>query len=117
MFLRSVILSVAIAAGAFSVTSVGAAGLDKLHKQAVEGGRMCMTSHWHFMSSGAWRSQAAAMAVAQRGWERFTGAEYGAAWGSLKNAAGVDYGCAATTSHRGQQQWSCNLKARPCRAL
>lgn len=105
-----------VLAAALPAASGGAAGLDKLHKQAVEGGRMCMTSHWHFMSSGAWRTKAEAMAVARRGWERFTGAEYGAAWGSLKRAAGVDYGCAAGASARGQQ-WSCNLKARPCRAL
>ncbi len=96
--------------------ATAAAGLDKLHKQAVEGGRMCMSGHYHFMSSGAWPMRAQAMAVARRGWERFTAAEYGAAWADLRTAASVDYGCAASPSRRGEQ-WSCNLKARPCRRL
>jgi hypothetical protein len=101
---------------ALAMASPADAGLDKLHRQAVEGGRMCMTSHHHFMSSGTWPSKAQAMGVARRGWERFTAAEYGPRWGSLALAGGVDYGCAAGRSHRGAT-WSCNLKARPCRKL
>lgn len=96
--------------------SAKAGVLDRLHDQAVEGGRMCFPTHWHFNSSGAWHTQAEAMAVARRGWERFTETEYGEQWGSLRLAAGTDYGCSIGATPRGQM-WSCNLKARPCRKL
>lgn len=60
------------------------AGLDRLHEQAVEDGRLCMVDHYHFMSSGAWPSQDMAMATATRRWESFTSTEYGREWGSHK---------------------------------
>lgn len=90
------------------------AGLDKLHRQAVEDGRVCMTSHRHFTSSGAWPSEAMARATATRRWESFTAAEYGRAWGSLTNAASVTWKCGESKGRRGLQ-FSCELSARPCR--
>lgn len=90
------------------------AGLDRLHEQAVEDGRLCMVDHYHFMSSGAWPSQDMAMATATRRWESFTSTEYGREWGSLKRAASVTWKCAQRDSRRGPQV-SCDLAARPCR--
>lgn len=90
------------------------AGLDKLHKQRVEGGRVCFIDHWHYKASGAWPSKAEAQAAASKSWSRFTGAEYGPQWGDLRNAAEVGMECGSVAGHRGPT-WSCNLKARPCR--
>ncbi|MGD9784694.1 MAG: hypothetical protein AB7E80_01485 [Hyphomicrobiaceae bacterium] len=116
MFLR---VSAVVAAGALLATVTvpsHANGLDKLHKQAREGGRTCMIGHYHFGSSGPWSSKAQAMAVAKRSWERFTAGEYGPAWGSLRLAGSVGYACGSSKSARGTL-WSCELKARPCRKL
>lgn len=90
------------------------AGLDRLHKQAVEDGRLCMIDHHHFISSGAWPSRDMAMATATRRWESFTRTEYGRPWGSLAKAADVTWKCSARDSRRGPQV-SCELAARPCR--
>lgn len=90
------------------------AGLDKLHKQRVEGGRVCMSNHWHYKSSGAWPSRDMAHARVIQSWSRFTAAEYGAAWSDVRLAADVKLDCAATDTHR-RTMWSCTLAARPCR--
>lgn len=90
------------------------AGLDKLHKQRVEGGRVCFIDHWHYKSSGAWPTKAEAEAAATKSWNRFTSAEYGAPWGEVRLAAEASMDCASATGNRGPS-WSCNLKARPCR--
>ncbi len=99
-----------------AVTMAGAAeaGLDRLHKQRIEGGRLCMIDRWHYKSSSAWPTRAAAEATVRASWRRFTAAEYGAAWGDPALAADAHLDCAAARGARGDT-WSCNLKARPCR--
>lgn len=113
MFSRIVISGVLLGLLSGISASTVQAGVDKLHKQSVERGLVCMSKHYHFVASGAWPSKAQAMATAKRRWERFTGLEYGRAWGSLKIAGSVTWSCGASKSHRGTQ-WSCDLKARPC---
>ncbi len=90
------------------------AGLDRMHKQAVEDGRVCMVDHHHFISSGAWPSRDMAMDTATRRWESFTAAEYGREWGKLTKAASITWKCAAHDGRRGSQV-ACELSARPCR--
>lgn len=106
------VLAIGLAAG-IGATSAEA-GLDKLHKQHVEGGRTCMIDHWHYKSSGAWPTRAAAEAAVAKSWSRFTAAEYGAQWGDVRIAAAASLQCSSEVGHRGPS-WSCNLKARPCR--
>lgn len=115
MFSRSPIVLASVLVASMA-SHASAQGLDRLHKQAVEGHRMCMKSHYHYMSSGAWPSKAMAMATAKRRWEGFTATEYGRSWGALRHAASVAWACGSVTTHRGMQ-WSCELKARPCRPL
>jgi hypothetical protein len=105
---------VAAAMGVAAATAPAVAGLDKLHKQRAEGGRVCFSDHWHFKSSGAWPTRAEAESAVLASWRRFTAAEYGAAWGDPGTAAGAKMECASGTNSRGAT-WSCNFKARPCR--
>lgn len=107
------IVSASSISAALGVTAAQA-GLDKLHKQRVEGGRTCMIDHWHYKSSGAWPTKDAAVSAAIKSWNRFTSAEYGAPWGDVRLAAGVSFECAPASGSRGVS-WTCNLKARPCR--
>lgn len=109
----------ATAAVAIAMAGAAEAGLDRLHTQRIEGGRLCMTDHWHYKSSGAWPTRAAAEATVRASWRRFTAAEYGAAWGDPTLAADARLDCvqgsgAPASGGRGET-WSCNLKARPCR--
>lgn len=109
---RTLILAAALMLGP-SVTATHA-GLDKLHKQRAEDGRVCMIDHWHYKSSGAWPTKAAAEAVVAKSWSRFTAAEYGPQWGDVRIAASVSMACSSAAGNRGVS-WTCNLKARPCR--
>lgn len=84
-------------------------GLDKLHAQAREGGRTCMTEHEHG-GEGSLPSKKGASEAAARHWESFTVWEYGKAWGSYRLAAGKKMECAA-----GGAGWVCKTAARPCR--
>lgn len=114
--MHKVPMAVALAAAAvYTLFGTPAeAGLDKLHKQHAEGGRVCFVSHWHYKSSGAWATKDQAVAAVSRSWSRFTGAEYGARWANLGVAAGKQLNCAQSTGSRGAF-WTCDLKARPCR--
>lgn len=114
MFMRIPVLSGPILFMAAVAGPAMAGGLDGLHKKAVEGGRLCMSDHYHFSSSGTWPDRSMAKKAAARSWERFTEAEYGRAWAQLSRASSVDFACATAPSRRGPT-WSCELKARPCR--
>ena len=105
MFTGFVFAAVAIAgAGAAS-----AQGLDGLHDQRVEGGRVCMSDHTHAGSgSGATRQLAEREAAAS--YTSFTALEYGDAWGSWRLAAGRTTNCSQSGG-----SWSCSIEARPCR--
>ena len=54
-------------------------GLAEMHALRREGGRTCMSDHFHSGSSSGQRSRAAAE-TAPRSWADFTALEYGSDW-------------------------------------
>jgi hypothetical protein len=85
-------------------------GVASIHALRREGGRLCMADHWHFGSSGAQASRAAAQRLAIRSWAEFTDLEYGSDWARFGRAAGQRLKCS-----RSSAGWYCDAEARPCR--
>jgi len=85
-------------------------GLAAMHAMRREGGRLCMSDHWHYGSSGSQGSKAAAQRAAIASWQDFTDLEYGRAWARFSRAASKKIGCS-----RGGAGWTCDAEARPCR--
>jgi hypothetical protein len=85
-------------------------GLDILHEQRREGGRICMSDHFHSGSSSGQPSQKIAVANAIRDWAGFTAWEYGTPWGSWNLAASKTTNCDG-----GGSNWTCTVEARPCK--
>lgn len=106
----------ALVLSAVAVTSVvipasGAeTGMAAMHAMRREGGRLCMSDHWHYGSSGAQSTKAAAQRAAIASWQDFTDLEYGRAWARFSRAASRKMGCS-----RNSAGWSCDAEARPCR--
>ena len=106
-------LTAASAAAVLTLASLPAVaqstGLDGLHDKRREGGRVCFTDHFHDGSgSGANKKQAEIAAI--QSWSDFTSWEYGAAWGSFRNAASKSLKCSGTPG-----SMTCSVSARPCR--
>ena len=100
-----------------AVTSLGVpatfadeTGLASMHAWRRERGRICMSDHWHYGSSGAQRSKRVAQRAAIRSWQDFTNLEYGSHWARYGRAAGRKMGCSRSASG-----WSCDVEARPCK--
>ena len=91
------------------VGSASAQGLDGLHDQRVEGGKVCFSEHSH-AGNGSGATRAAAERDAAGSWEGFTALEYGNLWGSFRLAAGKTMNCSQSGG-----SWSCYTEARPCR--
>lgn len=81
-----------------------------LHDVRREGGRLCLTDHWHYGSSGTQSTKAAAQRDAIRSWQDFTDLEYGSVWARFSRAASRKVGCSQTGGG-----WVCNVEARACR--
>jgi hypothetical protein len=103
------IAAVAVAVAA-TAGPVSAQGLEFLHDQRVEGGRVCMVDHFHHGSSGGHDTRAAAEREAIASWSGFTAWEYGDRWGSWRIAASRKASCSQLTG-----SWGCQVEARPCR--
>lgn len=85
-------------------------GLADIHDQRVEGGRVCMTDHFHYGVSNGQPTRKAAEAAALQSWVDFTALEYGSAWASTRIAGSRGMRCAQSGS-----TWKCDFQARPCR--
>lgn len=97
----------------FAVVPFAAAqetGLDGLHEQRREGGRICMVSHFHYGSSGNFPTRKAAEAQAIKDWAGFTAWEYGDPWGRYRLAVSKKMECSKSGT-----SWSCKVEARPCK--
>jgi len=84
-------------------------GFAYAHSLRKEGGRSCMTDHFH-SGSGSGRTKAAAQQAAVRSWANFTAFEYGSDW--------ARWGAARSKSVRYTKEssgWSADVDARPCR--
>lgn len=87
-----------------------ALALDWLHDQRNEGGRVCMSDHFHSGSSSGHSTRAAAERDAVSGWAGFTSVEYGNIWGSWRIAGSRKVECSQSGG-----AWGCQVSARPCR--
>jgi hypothetical protein len=85
-------------------------GLASMHPWRREGGRICMSDHWHYGSSGPQPSRGIAQRVAIRAWAEFTDLEYGSSWARFYRAGSRRMNCS-----RSGRNWSCDVEARPCR--
>jgi hypothetical protein len=103
------VLAAGMMLGASAPVLAQDSGLVGLHDKRREGGRLCMSDHFHDgAGSGATRKAAEAGAI--RNWVEFTAWEYGGAWGSYSNAASKSMRCSNSGG-----SWSCSTSARPCR--
>jgi hypothetical protein len=92
------------------VTFADETGLATMHAWRRERGRICMSDHWHYGSSGAQRNRRTAQRAAIRSWQDFTALEYGSTWARFNRAASRKMGCS-----RSGAGWSCDAEARPCK--
>jgi hypothetical protein len=105
LFALAGVFSLAATAGAFADDT----GLAYSHDLRKEGGRLCMSDHYH-QGSGEGRTKAAARSAAIRSWADFTNFEYGSAWARFSAAA------SSTTRYtKADNGWSADIDARPCR--
>lgn len=105
LFALAGVFSLATTAGAFADDT----GLAYSHDLRKEGGRLCMSDHYH-SGSGEGRSKNAARSAAIRSWADFTNFEYGSAWARFSAAAS-----SSTRYTKADPGWSANIEARPCR--
>jgi hypothetical protein len=80
-----------------------------MHDLRREGGRMCMSDHYHY-GNGNGSSKAAAQRDAIASWAGFTDFEYGSDWARWSRAAGKRVSCSGSGGG-----FSCQVEARPCR--
>lgn len=85
-------------------------GLASIHVLRRERGRLCMADHWHYGTSGTYRSKRTATRAAIRSWQDFTDLEYGSSWARWSRAHSRKVSCAPATGG-----WNCDVEARPCR--
>jgi hypothetical protein len=108
--MRCAIASVVLAAFAASTGAIADdTGFAYTHDLRKEGGRLCMSDHYH-SGSGSGRSKPAAQAAAARSWADFTNFEYGSAWARWSAAGGKSVRYTKDVSG-----WSADVDARPCR--
>lgn len=102
-----------IAATSFEVPVASAddTGLaTSLHAVRREHGKLCMSDHWHYGSSGTQRSKRLAKREAIRSWQNFTALEYGSDWARYYRAGSRKMRCS-----RSSGGYNCDVEARPCR--
>jgi hypothetical protein len=84
-------------------------GFAYAHSLRKEGGRTCMSDHYH-SGSGSGATKSAAQKSAIHSWANFTAFEYGSDW--------ARWGVARSKSVRYTKDssgWSADVDARPCR--
>lgn len=84
-------------------------GFASMHDLRREGGRMCMSDHYHY-GNGNGSTKAAATRDAIGSWAGFTDFEYGSDWARYSRAAGKRVSCSQSGGG-----WACQIEARPCR--
>lgn len=103
-----------LAAALLAVASVSAHaeddGLATIHEWRSEGGRTCMSDHFHD-GSGTGPTRKAAEAAAISSWASFTAFEYSNNWARYSLAGSRKIDC----SQNGGDSWTCNVTARPCK--
>src|SRR5919206_2909201 len=85
--------AVALGTGLAGTVAAYETGLDAIHSQRREGGRVCFADHFHYGSSYNVGSRRAAELTAVRSWADLTVLEYGSSWGSYRLAASKSMRC------------------------
>jgi hypothetical protein len=98
-----------LAGAAIAPAAADDTGFAYAHDLRREGGRQCMSDHYHF-GSGSGGSKAAAQREAIISWSSFTDFEYGSDWARWSRAAGKGITCS-----KGGGGIDCQVQARPCR--
>lgn len=107
---RSFGLAVLLVLGSNDLQAQETGLADSLHSQRVEGGRVCLSEHFHYGSSSNQPTRRQAEAEAISSWANFTDLEYGRSWSDYRIAASRGMNCQQSGSG-----WSCNVEARPCK--
>jgi len=116
MGLKKVVLGIAVAVATATSVEVPIASADdtglatSLHAYRREAGKLCLSDHWHYGSSGTQRSKKLAQRAAMRSWQNFTALEYGSDWARWYRSASRKMSCS-----RSSAGWNCDVEARPCR--
>jgi hypothetical protein len=116
MGLKKVVLGMLAAAAAATSIEVPVATADDtgfataLHAVRREHGKLCLSDHWHYGSSGSQRSKRLAQRAAIRSWQNFTALEYGSDWARYSRAGSRKMKCS-----RSSAGWNCDVEARACR--
>lgn len=113
MAVKSVVGATLLAMLALSTSQSAVAdetGMAGMHDWRREGGKTCMTDHWHYGSSGGLGSQKAAEVEAIKSWSSFTDFEYGSNWARWSKAASKKMSCSKSGNG-----WGCSAEARPCK--
>jgi hypothetical protein len=93
----------------FAASAQEVSGLAAMHDLRREGGRLCMSDHFHW-GNGSGSTKQAAQKAAIRSWIDFTDLEYGGRWASFSNAASRK-----TSFTKESAGWSATVEGRPCR--
>jgi len=84
-------------------------GFAYTHDLRREGGRTCMSDHYHY-GNGNGSTKAAAQKDAIASWAGFTDFEYGSNWARYSRAAGKRMSCSQSGGG-----YACSVEARPCK--
>ncbi|MDX2308312.1 MAG: hypothetical protein NW216_08755 [Hyphomicrobium sp.] len=111
MIRKLVLLAAVTTVGLMSpmVAMADDSGMASIHDLRREGGRICMSDHWHY-GNGTGGSRKSAEADAIGSWSSFTAMEYGSDWARFKRAASRKVACSPSSSG-----FDCSVEARPCR--
>ena len=97
------LLGVGLAVVVVSPALADETGLASIHALRREGGRTCMSDHFHYGSSSGIRSENAAQREAIKSWADFTDLEYGSDWARYGKAASRSMRC-----KRSSDGWGCD---------
>jgi hypothetical protein len=106
---RALAIVVVVVSTPFAASAQDVSGLAAMHDLRREGGKLCMSDHYHW-GNGSGATKQAAQKAAIRSWIDFTDLEYGGRWASFANAASRKTSYTKETSG-----WSATVEARPCR--
>lgn len=111
--LTLLVLGVLSISGGAAPLTAGETGIAGIHEWHTVGRKTCIKDHWHYGNSSARATKKEAEAEAIKGWEDFTGWDYGTDWMSYKLAENRASKCerAGTTA----TVWSCQVEGRACK--
>jgi hypothetical protein len=108
--MREILLGSVLLVAAAIAARADETGLASIHEWRKEGGKICLSDHFHDgAGSGETRKAAEAKAIAS--WMSFTDLEYGSTWASYQLSGSKKMEC----TERGAKEWSCAVTARACK--